>query len=78
MEGIIENDLIFNLVSLINFFVQLITSPDLQVHHLVTALEAVGGLVQVTPVHIFYPVQVTILGRRAVNPVEDTHSLGWV
>ena len=78
MEGVIENDLIFNLVSLIDFFVQLITTPDLQVDHLVTALEAVGGLVQMTPIHIFNPIQVTILGRRTVNPVKDTHSLSRV
>lgn len=78
MESIIENDLIFNLVSLINFFMELITTSDLQVHHLITTLEPICGLVHMTPINIFYPIQVTVLSRRAVNPIKDTHCLSWV
>ena len=58
---------------LIDFLVQLITTSDLQAHHLVEALEPICCLGKVGPVHFLHTIQITVLDRRGVDAVKDTN-----
>ena len=56
MQSFIKYNLIINSMRLINLFMQLIAPSYLQIDHLVKALEPIGRLSQVTPIHFFHSI----------------------
>ena len=63
MQSFTKNNLIIYCMRLIDFFVQLITTSDLQADHLIKALESICCLRQVGAVYFFHTVQITVLDR---------------
>ena len=72
MQCIIENYLLFDGIGLIDLLMQLVAASNLEVHHLVEALESVSGFGKVASVDVLDAVQVTCLIAGAVDTVKDS------